>query len=118
MSLEIVTSEKFGELECNFYRNMNDDILVTREQIGTALEYASPRKSIAKIHTRHKERFDSYFIITGIKASDGKIYDTFLYTIEGVMEMCRWSRQPKADKFFDFVYDVAERFSNKNDFKG
>ncbi len=29
---------------------MNDDILLTREQIGTALEYADPSKAIRKIH--------------------------------------------------------------------
>ena len=36
--LKLVTTENFGNLECNFYRNMNDDILLTREQIGQALE--------------------------------------------------------------------------------
>lgn len=44
-NLKLVTTENFGNLECNFYRNMNDDILLTREQIGQALEYADPSKS-------------------------------------------------------------------------
>lgn len=35
-------------------------------------------------------------------------YDTTLYTAKGIYEICRWSRQPKADAFFDFVYDVLE----------
>lgn len=38
-NLKLITTETFGDLSCNFYRNMNDDILLTREQIGTALEY-------------------------------------------------------------------------------
>ena len=33
-NLKLITTEKFGELDCSFYRNMNDDILLTREQIG------------------------------------------------------------------------------------
>lgn len=41
-NLKLITIENFGELQCNFYRNMNDDILLTREQIGTALEYSNP----------------------------------------------------------------------------
>ena len=36
-NLKLITSETFGDLSCNFYRNMNDDILLTREQIGLAL---------------------------------------------------------------------------------
>lgn len=43
-NLKLVTTENFGNLECNFYRNMNDDILLTREQIGQALEYMDLQK--------------------------------------------------------------------------
>ena len=41
-NLKLITTETFGDLSCNFYRNMNDDILLTREQIGQALEYSDP----------------------------------------------------------------------------
>lgn len=47
-NLKLITTEKFGELDCSFYRNMNDDILLTREQIGQALEYKDPSKAIQK----------------------------------------------------------------------
>lgn len=43
-NLKLITTETFGDLSCNFYRNMNDDILLTREQIGSALEYSNPQK--------------------------------------------------------------------------
>lgn len=29
-NLKLITTEKFGDLDCTFYRNMNDDILLTR----------------------------------------------------------------------------------------
>ena len=35
--------------------------------------------------------------------------DTVLYTSKGVMEICRWSKQPKADAFMDFVWDIADK---------
>lgn len=54
-NLKLITTETFGDLSCNFYRNMNDDILLTREQIGLALEYVDPINSIYKIHKRHNE---------------------------------------------------------------
>lgn len=57
-NLKLVTTENFGNLECNFYRNMNDDILLTREQIGQALEYMDPAKAIQKIHLKHKDRLE------------------------------------------------------------
>lgn len=47
-NLKLITTEKFGDLDCSFYRNMNDDILLTREQIGTTLEYAYPDDALSK----------------------------------------------------------------------
>ena len=47
-SLKLITTENFGNISCDFYRNMNDDILLTREQIGTALEYTNPDDALSK----------------------------------------------------------------------
>ncbi len=38
-NLKLIATQTFGDLSCNFYHNMNDEILFTREQIGTILEY-------------------------------------------------------------------------------
>lgn len=57
-SLKLITTKNFENISCDFYRNMNDDILLTREQIGTALEYSNPGKAIQKIHLKHKDRLD------------------------------------------------------------
>lgn len=45
MKLKLITTETFGTVPCDFYRNMNDDMLLTREQIGQALEYKDPSKA-------------------------------------------------------------------------
>lgn len=57
-NLQLITTENFGNISCDFYRDMNDDILLTREQIGSALEYSNPGKAIQKIHLKHKDRLD------------------------------------------------------------
>ena len=62
-NLKLITTENFGNLSCNFYRNMNDDILLTREQIGQALEYSNPIKAIQKIHLKHKNRLDELSVL-------------------------------------------------------
>lgn len=111
-NLKLITTETFGDLSCNFYRNMNDDILLTREQIGTALEYTQPDVAISKIHKKHKDRLDSLSVVTKLASTDRKSYETILYTQRGIMEICRWSRQPKANLFMDWVWDIIEKYRN------
>ena len=111
-NLKLITTEKFGDLDCNFYRNMNDNILLTREQIGTALEYVYPDDALSKIHKRHKDRLDTLSEIAKLASADGKEYETRLYTQKGVMEICRWSNKPKANQFMDWVWDIVEKYRN------
>ena len=108
--LKLITTEKFGSIPCDFYRNMNDDILLTREQIGSALEYANPDDALSKIHRRHKDRLDQLSVIAKLSSTDGKEYNTYLYTERGVMEICRWSNKPKANQFMDWCWDIVTRY--------
>ena len=101
-NLTLITTETFNNLSCNFYRNMNDDILLTREQIGQALEYADPSKAIRKIHLKHKDRLDELSVRiklgntqNGANLSKSEEQERVYYTERGVMEICRWSRQKK-----------------------
>lgn len=57
-NLKLITTEKFCGVPCDFYKDTNDEILLTREQIGQALEYVNPIKAIQKIHLKHKDRLD------------------------------------------------------------
>lgn len=105
------------------------DIWMTREQIGMALEYANPGVAIGNIHTRHPERLDQYairiprdewlllslsnetydvpiekgveFNLNATLSNTGGEKETYLYSNKGIMEICRWSKQPKADQFID-----------------
>ena len=82
-NLKLITTEKFGEVDCNFYRNMNNDILLTREQIGDALEYANPQKAIQKIHLRHKDRLEPLCMRTKIQIGGNltKVKNKNVFTI-------------------------------------
>lgn len=111
-TLKLITTETFGDLSCNFYRNMNDDILLTREQIGNALEYVNPDDSLSKLHKRHKDRLDNLSVVAKLSSTDGKEYETILYTERGVMEICRWSNKPKANQFMDWVWNIVEKYRN------
>jgi prophage antirepressor-like protein len=106
--MELIKSEKFGNIQCDFWCNKDGEIYLTRKQIGLALEYTDPQKAIDNIHAKHKERLDKFSVTLKMRGTDGKLYNTILYTAKGVYEICRWSRQPKADAFMDWVWNVID----------
>lgn len=119
-NLILITTETFNNLPCNFYRNMNDDILLTREQIGQALEYADPIKAIQNIHTKHKDRLDQMSVRIKTETFDTPRSDVgrnknlmterVYYTEKGIMEICRWSRQKNANIFMDWTWDIVSKY--------
>lgn len=84
----------------------------TRFQIGEALEYDNPNDAIAKIHDRHKERLDKFSRLDKL-SNEVQSYNVYLYSIRGVLEICRWSRQPRADMVMDALYDMAMEVMEK-----
>lgn len=108
--LELVKVQdfKFGKLSCDVYQDKNNDFFMTRQQIGQALEYDNPMIAIYKIHERHKERLDKYSVLTKLTNTDGKQYETYLYSAKGIYEICRWSNKPRANEFYDQVYELLE----------
>lgn len=106
--MELVKQEKFAGMEVDFYRNENGEVYMTRNQIGTALGYSNPKRAMSDIHNRNKERLDGFSVVRKLRTTDGKAYDAHLYSEKGIYEIMRKSNQPKADEFYDFVYDVIE----------
>lgn len=84
----------------------------TRTQIGQALEYSNPQKAILLIHNRHKERLDLFSLGYQFDTPAGK-REGYVYNLKGVLEICRWSRQPKADMVMDALYDMAVEVMEK-----
>lgn len=106
--LKLVITEKFAGLDVDFYKDENNNIYMTRNQIGAALEYANPNDAIRLIHRKNRERLDTISVSFKLTATDGKLYNTTLYNEKGIYEILRKSDQPKADEFYDFVYDIIE----------
>ena len=78
---------------------------MTREQVGTALGYKNPSISIGTIHKRNAARLDPLSGLINLITPGGK-QQTYVYNMRGVMEICRYSTQPKANAFIDFCWDV------------
>ena len=108
-SLELILTENINSVQCDFYRWSNE-VWMTREQIGQALEYANPKKAIEKIHSAHRQRLDKYSkLMRWVSPNSGGTQETMCYSFEGTLETCRWSRQPKADEVMDALYAVFKR---------
>lgn len=123
MNLQLIKTEKFNDLSCDFY-SAEDDIWMTRKQIGEALEYNDDGDAIKQIHKRNKERLDKWSMVvnrdTGVRIEPSVPTNIetsrllTLYSERGVMEICRHSRQPKANAFMDWVWDVIAAYRHGN----
>ena len=110
-SMTVITSKPFGALNVDVYQNDKHQYYMTREQIGRALECKEPRKYIAKIHERNADRLGPLSSVVNLTTEVGNYTQerqTYMYSLRGVMEICRLSRQPKADAFMDFCWDIME----------
>ncbi|MFR2774822.1 MAG: BRO family protein [Anaerostipes sp.] len=134
-SFTLAKTVKFHKTPCNFYES-NNEVWLTRRQIGEALGYDDPKVSIRLIHTRHKERLDKFSKTIQIESdirrvqseptltasgdsteiSQSSTYrlggkqNTTIYNERGIMEICRWSRQPRANEFMDWVWDIVQSY--------
>lgn len=112
--LTVIRSENFGAVTCDFLKDANSEIWMTRRQIGEALEYIDPAPSIKNIHLRHKERLDKFSMVVQLDTPSRGEQETTIYSAKGIYEICRWSQQPKADKFYDWVYEILEGLRKGN----
>lgn len=107
----VVLQEAVNGVSCDFYGDGLGEFFMTRRQIGKALGYADPQKAIDNIHMAHKARLDLFSTpvkLTGVEGGREVQREMVLYSAKGVYEICRWSRQPAADAFYDRVYDILE----------
>jgi len=76
------------------------------------LGYSNPANAIKNIHLKHKERLDKFSTQLTLGYVEGDRYverERILYNRKGIMEICRWSRQPLADKFMDWCWEIMDR---------
>lgn len=112
--LALVKQGDFLGTLCDFYKDEQDNIYMTREQISQALEYKDS-KAVEKIHERNKKELDKESVeiarFNNIRQNVGdfkpsKIHPfTTLYNENGVYDICFFSSQPVAIEFRKWVMD-------------
>lgn len=108
--LKLVRTEKFGDVPCDFYRNENGETFMTSVQLGLALEYSDPRKGIDNLISRNGYLGSDEFSVTlKLRATDGKQYDTRVFTEDGIYEVTMLSGTIKAQEFRRFIRGVLKQ---------
>lgn len=113
-NLELVKQGDFLGTLCDFYKDEQDNIYMTREQISQALDYKDS-KAVEKIHERNQKELDKESVeiarFNNVRQNVGdfkpsKIHPfTTLYNEDGVYDICFFSSQPVAVKFRKWVMD-------------
>lgn len=116
-NMTLTTSNYFGTIKCDFYENDDGKYFFTRDQIGEALGYSNPQKAMDNLHKRHKDRLDKFSILLKLRSTDGKLYNTTLYSEMGVYEICRWSQKEKANEFLDWVWQLVNDYRHNPEMK-
>lgn len=107
MNLQLIKQDKFNDILVDVYRNDNDEVFMTSKQLGEALEYSSPIIAINKLVSRNERLQEERFsVVTTLVSTDGKQYQTRLFTEYGIYEVTMLSKQPKASAFRDFAQDM------------
>lgn len=112
MKLKLVKQGKFLGTACDFYVDEENNIYMSRTQIGYALQYKDPANAIKNIHNKNHDRFDKYSVVlTGAQfepplKNNSKAQKVYMYNEFGIYAMCARSRQAVADSFNDWAADV------------
>ncbi len=89
-------------------RPRRGDFYATCEQIGELLGYSDPANAIRIIHKSNKARLEKFSmwgqIDRGMKSSRTAI----VYNFKGLLEICRYSNQPKTDAVMDWLWEIAD----------
>lgn len=110
-NIKLIETKEINLVPVDGYYGLKD-AWFTRYQIGATLGYNHPASAIEVIHLRHKNRLDPLARVIQIESPSGR-QATFIYNLKGVLEICRWSKQPKADMVMDALYDMAQDVMRK-----
>lgn len=101
-NLQLIKSEKFGEVECDIYSN-EKEMFMTTEQLANCLGYAFGKQAISKILDRNsylKEEEFSGVVILGTPSGE---QETRVFTEDGIYEVTMLAKTERAKEFRAFI---------------
>ena len=106
--LQLIKSSKFGEVECDIYSN-EKEMFMTAEQLGNCLKYQYARESINKLVSRNEYlRNEEFSAEVKLTSTDGKEYETRVFTEDGIYEVTMLAKTEKAKEFRAFIRNLLK----------
>lgn len=97
--LQVIKTDRFGGIEYEIYSD-SKEMYMTSEQLGECLNFANGRKGIDNIISRNEYLSSPEFSVTlKLRATDGKHYNTRVFTEDGVYEVTMLAKTEVAKKF-------------------
>lgn len=101
--LQLIKSAKFGEVQADIYKK-GDEPYMTINQLAECLGYSNGRKGIDTLVDRNPYLKNSEFSVTlKMRGTDGKQYNTRIFTEDGIYEITMLAKTDKAKEFRSWI---------------
>ena len=104
----IIKSDFFGNVRCDFWTNEKGNVFMTSEQLGQALGYSNPRISVGNIVTRNQYLESSEFSSVIKLITEVGIRETRIFSEDGIYEVTFLASTPKAKEFRSWVRKILK----------
>lgn len=107
-NLQLVKQAKFNGIEADFYSN-EKEVFMTANQLGECLGYREPTIAVNKIVNRNGYLKNKEFsVLTKLVSTDGKQYNTRVFTEDGIYEVTMLSKTQAAKEFRAWVRSILK----------
>lgn len=109
MNYNLIKSADFCGTQCDIYSDDANEMFMTAFQLGSCLGYTNPQKAIDNLISRNKYlKTDEFSVTLKMRATDGKQYDTRIFTEDGIYEVTMLAKTEKAKEFRTFVRQLIK----------
>lgn len=99
-SLQLRTTEMFGEIQTDIYENDSQEMFMTSTQLGECLGYTEPRKAISKLVERNPYLDNVEFSgVVKLGTPRGGMQLTRVFNDDGIYEVTMIANTEKAKEF-------------------
>lgn len=107
--LILATTEQFGNISTNIYKDKNNDMFMTSRQIGECLGFSDPKKAISTLVNRNDYLKDNTFsTVLNLRTLDGKQRNTRVFNEDGIYEVTFLANTEKAKEFRCWVRKILK----------
>ena len=115
-NLVLFKSENFQDIECDFWKNENNDIFMTSEQLGMVLGFSDPSKGVSNLINRKLKSGESpneylktkeFSSPLAMRTPSG-MQETRVFNEDGIYEVAFLAKTEKAKEFRSWVRKILK----------